>query len=88
MSQLQHIYLTIFKYIYPYLYSHFVTYLLYLGILCAISYWVYKKFKQYPLGSGLYRKTIKGLWLMALLFFIGYIAWFIMVHFESHNAFK
>jgi TRAP-type C4-dicarboxylate transport system permease small subunit len=88
MHQLQKIYLDIFKVVYPFLDTHFVSYLLFLSIIIGITYITWKIIQKRARKSAIIDKIMMLAWYGLLLFLIGYIAWFIMIHFETYQLFN
>ena len=88
MRRLQELYLDIFKLVYPNLHTHFVSYLLYLSILSAVTYFIWRMIQKRGHKGLMMDKLVLLFWYSGLFFFVGYIAWFVMIYFETYKLFK
>jgi hypothetical protein len=83
ITLVQNLFLRIFMEIYPILHGHFVSYLLYLAVLCALA-------KLNLMLIGKYKKTKSNIDTAIRLslfatqgFLTVYIVWFILIHFHT-----
>jgi hypothetical protein len=88
MGQLQKIYLDIFKAVYPNLHTHFVSYVLFLSIISGLTYLTWRLIQKRSRKNTAFDKLMTVAWYLLLLFFIGYVAWFVMINFETYRLFK
>ena len=88
MGKLQALYFKIFKVIYPNLHTHFVSYILYLTILSVMTLFIWRMIQKRSHKGHIIDKLVLLCWYAGLFFFVGYIAWFLMIHFETYKLFK
>lgn len=83
MSTLETIYLQIFRSLYPFIHSHFVSYCL-LVVFSSITIWLIWRFivhfNRYNQSIATFTKYIL---IFIELFLVGFLLWFIFIHFHT-----
>jgi len=83
LDQLNLVFLSIFSNIYVYIHSHFVSYLLFLALILALSKVLYDSKKYFKKKSDGQTLTIKLLWALALSALLIFDFWYIFIHFHT-----